>query len=142
MLKPEYIESALRSYRDGNRDHPTMNAQGMSLTEDDIEHLSAWFGQEPAVSGVADKASIAGLDAAATCIECHGASPSGATPDTPVLAGQYEDYLIEAIDQYRDGSRSGSVMPGFVASLDDDDIEAIADFYASQDGLDTLDEDD
>ena len=27
-------------------------------------------------------------------------------------------------------------------SLDDDDIEAIADFYASQDGLDTLDEDD
>ena len=39
--KAGYIEIALRGYRDGTRDHPTMVAQGQSLSDQDIADLAA-----------------------------------------------------------------------------------------------------
>jgi cytochrome c553 len=54
------------------------------------------------------------------------------------LAGQHSDYLQHALHQYKDGTRGGNVMTVFAANLSDADIEAIADFYASMDGLETL----
>ena len=57
------------------------------------------------------------------------------TPQPPTLTGQHQDYLKNALQQYRDGSRSGTVMTAFAATLSDADIEAITRYYASQDGL-------
>jgi len=38
-----YLVAALTAYKSGQRQHPTMNAQAMSLTQADIEDISAWF---------------------------------------------------------------------------------------------------
>ena len=40
--------------------------------------------------------------------------------------------------QYKDGTRTGTVMNAFAAQLSDADMKLIAGFYASQDGLETL----
>jgi len=39
----EYLVSALKSYRDGQRTHPTMELQASSLSEQDIQDISAYF---------------------------------------------------------------------------------------------------
>jgi len=41
----QYLESALKAYRSGARQHMTMRAQAMSLTEQDIRDIAAYFAQ-------------------------------------------------------------------------------------------------
>ena len=38
-----YVESALKAYRAGDRDHSTMNLQSESLSDEDIADIAAWF---------------------------------------------------------------------------------------------------
>ena len=38
-----YLESALKAYRDGGRQHPTMNANAAALSDDDIANIAAYF---------------------------------------------------------------------------------------------------
>ncbi|MFC1688446.1 c-type cytochrome [Pseudomonadota bacterium] len=39
----EYLVIALKAYRAGERDHPTMTLQAESLSDQDIENISAYF---------------------------------------------------------------------------------------------------
>lgn len=39
----EYLILALHAYRNGERDHPTMDLQAKSLSDKDIEDVSAYF---------------------------------------------------------------------------------------------------
>jgi cytochrome c553 len=41
----EYIVSALKAYRAGNRQHKTMQAQAASLSEQDMQDIAAFFAQ-------------------------------------------------------------------------------------------------
>ncbi len=131
----EYIVDALTTYKNGTRPHPTMQAQGGSLSEQDIEDLAAWFeGAAPAEDTVTND-DVAGLDAAAACVACHGVGGDAVVPKPPVLSGQHSDYLIHALNQYKDGTRSGNVMSAFAATLSDDDMERISAFYSRREGL-------
>jgi len=136
----DYIKTALRAYRDGTRPHPTMHAQASSLSDGDIDNLLAWFESSGSASEVATAEQVAGVAAAAICVTCHGVDGEGVVPQPPILAGQHADYLVHALKQYKDGTRAGNVMLAFAASLADADIELIADYYASQEGLETLEQ--
>lgn len=51
----QYIETALKAYRDGQRSHPTMKGQAMSLSDQDIADIAAYLsapeaGQQTAAS--------------------------------------------------------------------------------------------
>ena len=41
----QYIAAALKAYRSGQRKHPTMQAQAMALSEQDIQDIAAYFAQ-------------------------------------------------------------------------------------------------
>jgi len=41
----EYIVAALIAYRDQLRDHPTMQAQAASLSDEDIQDIAAYYSQ-------------------------------------------------------------------------------------------------
>lgn len=91
--------------------------------------------------GLAPAASIqAGKEKAAeTCASCHG--PEGresAAPTYPVLAGQHRDYLLHALKAYRSGARDNAVMAGIVSGLSERDMEDLAAWFASRDGLTDL----
>ncbi|MDE0308613.1 MAG: c-type cytochrome [Acidiferrobacterales bacterium] len=73
----------------------------------------------------------AGEEKAALCLTCHGKGDSVQGVGTPIISGQYEDYLIQAIKSYRSGARNNPVMIGFSTSLSDKDIEDLAAFYAN-----------
>lgn len=81
----------------------------------------------------------AGLEKSQVCQSCHGRNGDEALQDDyPILAGQHADYLEHALRGYRDGTRNHAIMAGFAANLSDEDIEDLAAWYASQDGLTDL----
>ena len=71
--------------------------------------------------------------AAQVCAACHG--PDGnkpSDPTQPILAGQYYDYLVRALMDYKIGRRNNPIMKGFADQLSKKDIEDLAAWFASQ----------
>ena len=67
------------------------------------------------------------------CAACHGldgAKP--VAPENPILAGQYGDYIVKALSDYKTGKRANPIMKGFAGTLSDDDINNVTAFYASK----------
>lgn len=74
----------------------------------------------------------AGRKLAETCAACHGADGNSTIPTNPILAGQYESYLVQALSDYRSGARENAIMAGFAAPLTDQDIRDLAAWFSSQ----------
>ena len=77
------------------------------------------------------------FEKAAACAACHGQNGISLSPSWPTLAGQHEEYLVHALNQYRDGSRKDPVMSPMAAPLTDEDVKLLAKFYSSLKGLET-----
>lgn len=75
---------------------------------------------------------VAGKQKAAVCQTCHGMDGIGITPQFPTLAGQFPDYLVKALSDYKSGQRKNAIMAGFAANLTAQDMEDLASFYASR----------
>ena len=80
----------------------------------------------------------AGREKAQVCQTCHGLDGKSIDPSYPNLAGQYESYLIKALADYRSGNRNNAIMQSFATSLSNQDIEDLAAWYSSQEGLQDL----
>ena len=71
--------------------------------------------------------------AAQVCAACHGAQGNKPTDASqPILAGQYYDYLVRALTDYKIGRRNNPIMKGFAGQLSKQDIEDLAAWFASQ----------
>jgi cytochrome c553 len=77
----------------------------------------------------------AGKQKSAKCAGCHGPNGNSASPNFPRLAGQYEDYVILALESYKSGARTNPIMKGMAAPLSKQDIEDLAAYYSQQKGL-------
>lgn len=73
----------------------------------------------------------AGKTKASACFGCHGQTGISVMPNYPNLAGQKEQYLISAINQYRNGGRNDPTMKAMVAPLNDTDVANIAAYFSS-----------
>lgn len=65
------------------------------------------------------------------CATCHGMDGVGIDETYPKLAGQYADYMAQALKDYRSGARKNAIMSGFAATLTDEDIENVAKYYST-----------
>jgi len=78
-------------------------------------------------------------DLAKTCAACHAADGNGTAAQYPRLAGQYHDYLERAMREYKTGDRQNAIMAGFVKTLSDADMDALARYFSAMPGkLDDL----
>jgi cytochrome c553 len=80
-------------------------------------------------AGAADAS--AGRAKAQPCAVCHGPLGISVTPDAPHLAGQPAVYLRAQLLAYRSGARKHEVMAVIAKPLTDDDIDALAAWFAS-----------
>ena len=80
---------------------------------------------------------VVGEQKAQVCAACHGATGVSAYEQTqaPIIAGQYADYMVRTLKDYKSGKRENPIMAGMVANLSEQDMEDIAAHYARQDGL-------
>ena len=135
--KAEYLVLALQGYRDGLRVHPTMQAQAASMSDQDMEDVSAYFATLNADTVEAGGTPAASLEAANTCVACHGQNGIGVSPAWPTLAGQHEEYLEHSLKQYINGERKQAVMAQMAVGLSDADVKLLARYYAGLEGLET-----
>jgi cytochrome c553 len=135
--KAGYLVIALKGYRDGTREHPTMEAQATSLTDQQIEDVAAYLaslgGDTVAAGGTKD----ASFEGAAACAACHGQNGISVNALWPTLAGQHESYLERSLRQYRDGTRSDAVMSAQAALIAEENVAALARYFARLEGLET-----
>ena len=71
--------------------------------------------------------------AAQVCAACHG--PNGdkpSAPDQPILAGQYPDYLVKALSDYKSGKRGNPIMKAFAGQLTKQEMEDLAAWFSIQ----------
>ena len=69
------------------------------------------------------------------CQACHGANGMSVSPEFPNLAGQHREYLEHVLHHYKNGKRKNPIMQAQVANLTERDIEDLAAFFSSQQGL-------
>ncbi len=87
-------------------------------------------------SGVADAAGNTDSvkSKIAMCQGCHGIEGyRTAYPfvyHVPKLGGQHLPYLVKALKDYRSGERNHPTMVGIAGTLSDEDIDALAAYYA------------
>ncbi|HEX2011581.1 MAG TPA: c-type cytochrome [Roseateles sp.] len=141
----KYIASALNAYAKGERKHPTMRGIALSLSEQDIADVSAYYEQHgkaaPAPESVPQApADVAALLTKGACISCHGANFSKPIDGAyPKIAGQHADYLYVALKSYQtEGNpvvgRGNAIMAGQVKQFSHAELKAMAKFLGGLPG--------
>jgi len=133
----QFIQWQLVYFRAGSRKNAQMQPIMEDITNEDIRNLGAYFAslappKPPAQDDNADL-SKKGANAAVgrRCASCHTDDFAG-TKAVARLAAQREDYLLQALRDYKSGVRAGgqAVMADVAYPLSDEEIEALAHYLA------------
>jgi cytochrome c553 len=94
-----------------------------------------------AFSGIHDASAAGnpqrGREIATACSACHGLDGSSPSPAFPILGGQHQEYLLQAMLAYQTGTRADSIMGGAIRTLSRQQIEDVAAWFSAQTGLRT-----
>lgn len=86
----------------------------------------------PAVAAEPGSSSHPPEKVASVCAACHGVDGIGKTAIYPNLAGQYRDYIEQALHEYQNNERVNPIMTPMAKPLTADQIAAVADWYSRQ----------
>jgi cytochrome c553 len=130
----DYFVAAMIAYQDGVRLHATMRDVAKAFSIRDFKNFAAWYAEGvPSVTATADDPMPAVAERCSACHGSEGRQPQ--TAATPVLAGQKAPYLEQTLREYRDGVRKHAVMQPQAQALADEEIVALATYFASRPGL-------
>ena len=91
-----------------------------------------FFAGQTSAMGVSGNAAAGKQKAVTVCAACHGADGNKTLDNSyPKLAGQYPDYLLKALKEYKSGKRVNAIMAGQVQALTDADMANLALYYGS-----------
>lgn len=122
-----YIRAQLTAFRDGTREHEMMSIVAKSLTDQNIADLAAWYsGHQVTATLTVDPAG-----APEQCVGCHGEDGIHLIDEAPNLAGETNIYIDTQLKAFRTGKRENEIMTPIAADLTDEDIRAVADWYAA-----------
>ena len=143
----KYIVAALEAYKKGDRKHPTMRGIAISLTEQDMADLGAYYAQLGKTEGAAalpapaaPSAQVGALLQKGACVSCHGDNFSKPIdPTYPKIAGQYADYMFVSLKAYRDNShplwgRANPVMAGMAKQFSNAELKAMSQYIGNLKG--------
>jgi cytochrome c553 len=66
------------------------------------------------------------------CAACHAADGSRGIPANPILQGQFLEYLVKQLTEFKSGKRDNPIMKGMASTLSDVDMRNVAAFYAAK----------
>ncbi len=138
-----YLYTQLKNFAQGEsgvRDNVLMYPIASALSDEEMKYLSGYFSKQkyeyleaenrPDIKigrriykgGILDKKIIA-------CSACHGPSGQGNEPaNIPKIGGQHSEYLATQLKNYREGTRSHSMMSRISQKLSDQEIEAVSNY--------------
>jgi cytochrome c553 len=138
-----YLLKQLKDIKSGAR--PVVEMTGLldSLSEQDLQDISAYFASQQMSVGTADPKLVERggelfrggklAEGMPACTGCH--SPNGAGLDAagyPQLGGQHATYIAKQLTDFREGNRTNDgdsmIMRSIAAKLSNKDIEAVSSF--------------
>jgi cytochrome c553 len=75
---------------------------------------------------------VRGKQLSRECFACHGEDGNSPSPVNPKIGGQHPEYLLLAMQAYRGGSRTSSLMRGAVLNKSEDELKDIAAYFGAQ----------
>jgi DmsE family decaheme c-type cytochrome len=131
-LASQYLVAEMKEYADGKRKHAVMNALLAGVAESELNNIADFYSRQvparAATPTLGDAA--AGKTSSAPCAGCHGPQGVAVSP-IPSLAGQDARYIADALNAYKDGSRTHAIMTALSRGLDQTTINNLAGYYAS-----------
>lgn len=127
----EYLEAQLMAFKTGAREHEMMSVVASGMSAQQIADVAAWYASHQATATLPD-----GVDpenAPAECVACHGVDGISELLDAPNLAGETNIYIDTQLKAFKRGKREHEIMTEVAAALSDEEIRAIADWYAAID---------
>ncbi len=139
-----YMVKQLKDFKSGARPGATMSAMVLSLSDQDMEDIAAWYASQQRTVQGADPESLelaqslyrAGNSeiAVAACSACHSPTGKGnAQAGFPALSGQHPEYTLQQLKDFRAGVRQNdgsSMMRTVVERLTDKELEALASYVS------------
>jgi cytochrome c553 len=142
----EYIAQQLALFKSAKRQNPIMLGFAMTLSDQDMLDLGAYFATQKAKPGLADEALVPvgqvlyqmgdakrGIPA---CMACHGPTGHGNPASRyPAIGAQHAQYTADLLRRFRGGAVYGDendanakIMSQVAATLTDAEIEALASY--------------
>lgn len=108
--------------------------QGDALTHFStlLDRLADPVGSCSADSTGATRPSILTTSLAANCMSCHGFDGASAGPGTPSISSFDSQYFSKVMHDYQTGDRAATVMDRIAKGYSTEEINHLADFYATQ----------
>ena len=143
----KYLEKQLKELKLGmtsggkqGRNEPVMGAMAMSLSEEDMADLAAYYASLPISNNstpenVVDEGKVLYTAGNAergvtACIACHGPRGNGTElSGFPKISGQHADYIKAQLEKFRDGSRNNdmnAMMRDVAKKLTDAEIDTLS----------------
>ena len=142
-LRASYIFKQLQDYKDKKREARDMYKVVRDMDEQQMADLAAWYASQPpastALNGDVDPAILRLVTHGdprrllKACAACHGRDGRGGQFDHPALTGQYPEYLLTALEEFKEGDRENDVyarMRDVAEALTDEEIEGLVTYYA------------
>ena len=142
-----YISKQVRNFQAGMRKHAIMNDLAITVNEDELADIAAYFASLNKMKGDGSASNPVGKNLFLNgdpsrmvlgCAYCHGADGKGLEPNPamiPVIGGQHKDYLLRQLVNFRKVDRSNSpygVMNGITRTLTDAELEALAEYISER----------
>ncbi|MEE9342958.1 MAG: c-type cytochrome [Gammaproteobacteria bacterium] len=139
---PAYMEKQLKEFKSGARKNPTMSPMAASLSDQDIEDLSAFYAGQNTSAAAADETLVDvgqkiyrggnPTTGVAACIGCHGPTGMGnPAANFPAISAQHAKYISNQLMEFKAGSRdndAGKMMQTIAAKMSDAEIKAVASY--------------
>lgn len=146
-----YLYESLKDYASGARENAVMSPIARELSDQQMYDVSAYYTAQsanvaaptiafPDTELLQRGAAIAAVGHAARgvqgCNNCHGPAGRGLGGAYPYLGGQFASYLEAQLKAWKSGARRSSslteaAMEHIARQLSDDDIRAVAIYFAS-----------
>ncbi len=136
---PAYFSEALAAFAKGSR--PTAVAQHKQLAAEHVAAAAKFYANEkatPRPKQNIDPAVLAKGEKiyANRCMECHPDNGRDSDKDAPYMAGQEVEFLVAQTLAFKTGARKFAfLMDDAYRGLTDDELAAVAHFFAAQDLL-------
>ncbi len=138
----EYLVKQLREFKAGKRKNAVMQGMVAALSDEDMQHLAAFYAAAKAKPGFAkNKDTVAlgekiyrggiGERQVPACTGCHSPTGAGLPSQFPRVAGQHGDYTEAQLVAFRAGSRANNTQMTTIAGrMNDREIKAVSDYIA------------
>jgi cytochrome c553 len=139
-----YLQKQLTDFKTGKRLDNVMRPWALTLTEQDIVNVSAYYAAQKLKLRAANNKELAqkgetiyrgGIftKKVPACLSCHGPNGAGIPTQYPQLTSQHNTYIEAQLQSFKKDTRqndAANVMRDIAAKLSDEEIKAVAEYIA------------